>query len=128
MIPDLDCGDHSFYNPQMSLDVSTCQNPDGFHEVSMGVGEGCQCVPGFILNSDKCVSFDDCGCTLPGEDQIYIQVRNFTLAIQIFSNSYFHEIMTFIKINQKKYCSHYFSINQTYMFDVNVYYFSTIYG
>ena len=70
----MDCGANSFYNPRMSLDVATCGNPDGYYPVSNGIGEGCECLPGFVLEGNECVPWEDCGCTMPGED-VYIPVR-----------------------------------------------------
>ena len=73
----MDCPEHSFYNTEMSLDVETCSNPDGYYEVSNGNGEGCECVPGYVMDGHDCVPIETCGCVIPLEDEIYIHVRHF---------------------------------------------------
>ena len=68
----LDCPENSVYQPIMSLDVSTCQNPDALYEVSQGTTEGCVCRTGFILDGGICISRENCGCIY--EDDIYFEV------------------------------------------------------
>ena len=46
----------------MSLDVATCQNPDAMYAVSRGFGEGCACIPGYIMDGGNCIKADECGC------------------------------------------------------------------
>ena len=76
LIAEYSCPDNSTYQPVMSLDISTCQNPDALYGISSGVGEGCQCNEGFVSDGVKCLPREDCGC-IYGEDEIYLEVRRF---------------------------------------------------
>ena len=71
---DMDCPANTVYNSDMSLDVATCDNPEAEYTVSMGRGEGCECLAGFIVNGNECLNTNDCGCTVPLDDPIYLTV------------------------------------------------------
>ena len=59
-----DCGPNAEYNPSVSTDQATCQNPSQPQIVDIPSVEGCICKPGYLYDSskDECVSVDDCGC------------------------------------------------------------------
>lgn len=67
------CVENSVYNPDMLLDVATCQNPDALYLTSSGFGEGCTCIEGYIWDGGSCVKYDQCGCVL-NEYPYYILV------------------------------------------------------
>ena len=70
----MDCPENSVYYNEMPLDVATCENPLSDYEVSLGTGEGCDCLEGFIAHGPDCVPVSDCGCVLPLETPIYLPV------------------------------------------------------
>ena len=69
----MDCQENAIYQSSMSLDVSTCQNPDALYEVSRGTAEGCACAPGYIMDGGNCIDRQECGCTY-GDDDLYMEV------------------------------------------------------
>jgi len=56
------CPANSHYMSQMSLNIATCQHPDGDTNMPGGVGEGCKCDQGFIAQADVCIPETECGC------------------------------------------------------------------
>ena len=63
----MDCPENSVYESDMSFDVPTCNNPDGIYAESLGSGEGCACVDGYIMDAGSCVHRDECGCVYEEE-------------------------------------------------------------
>ena len=58
----------------MDLDVPTCDNPTAEYDVSLGVGEGCECSSGYIMSGTDCVAETECGCLLISAETVYIMV------------------------------------------------------
>ena len=59
----------------MSLDVATCQNREADYPVSLGNGEGCECMDGYVLEGLQCIDPSECGCVVPFDDPVYLTVR-----------------------------------------------------
>ena len=73
MLSELPCPPNSSYNPEATLDVATCQNPDALYSKSNGFGEACVCDEGYYREGLICKQ--DCGCLT--EDGDYIEVRKY---------------------------------------------------
>ena len=71
---DFKCKRHSSYAADMSFDIPTCQNPDAIYNISMGIGEGCVCDPGYIRDANECVPLDQCGCVYEEQNYMYLKV------------------------------------------------------
>ena len=65
----VDCVPHAHYKLSTSACPATCVDPDAGKSCSEREIEGCECSEGTVLDGNKCVPEDQCGCRYNG--QIY---------------------------------------------------------
>ncbi|KHN74084.1 Zonadhesin [Toxocara canis] len=68
--PELHCPLHSKPAPCATGCPATCTNPDYSESCLRGCAEGCECEPGYVLDTSnptdtKCIPLDQCGCVDP---------------------------------------------------------------
>ncbi|XP_072039431.1 IgGFc-binding protein-like [Amphiura filiformis] len=69
----LECADNSHYNPSMSACPQTCMDDMPTDACPRPNIEGCECDEGFVLDGERCVSREECGCV--DEAGNYLEVR-----------------------------------------------------
>lgn len=84
-IPAFDCPEGTEYQMCGTACPNTCADRTAAENCPRPCHETCLCPDELVLDGEKCVAVEDCGCTLP--NNVYLSVSSFTIDFCLFSRS-----------------------------------------